>query len=432
MTKYLTCSRTEQLYYKESVMKKLTFFAVLLILASTMIFASGSQAAASGGKTEITVQVGSWWSEKIAGMKVDFEREYPQYTVRFEALPINGYFDNAAVAILAGTAPDVLDIDVTQISSFAGRNLLKDITQLVGSRVRPQDYLQSAWTSSQYEGKLYGFPSRGSGGVLYYNMTMFDEAGVPYPGDNLTYDEFLAIAMRITVPGEKYGASIAADPSDPSNVFSTFCPVLWAYKGDFLSPDGKRCLMNTPEAIQAITFWSELLTRYRVVPEGSVNFTSTRDVVPLFEQNRVAMMIHGTGGIEAFGDNPNVRFGLTQVPGGISRAGGWTLAIPVSVPDSRVNAAVDYILWYSRADVQSKHSPIEPSSIAAWDLGPPWNIPMYKQLMISSNNGKLLPSVAGWGEASRIVITELQNVLLGRKTPQQAGNDMVTQINPYL
>jgi ABC-type glycerol-3-phosphate transport system substrate-binding protein len=52
--------------------------------------------------------------------------------------------------------------------------------------------------------------------------------------------------------------------------------------------------------------------------------------------------------------------------------------------------------------------------------------------MIAANNGTTLPTVGAWGEASKIIITELQNVLLQKKTPQQGADDMVAQINPLL
>ena len=412
-------------------MKKLSLFLVLLMLASTMVFASGSRAQADG-RTEISLQFGNWWEHKAPGLVEEFERTFPQYRLNVILLPIAGYFDNAAVAILGGTAPDILDIDVTQVSSFASRSLFRDITTLFQGRVNPADFITSAWESSHFNGRMYGFPNRGTGGVMYYNMNIFDRFNEPYPRDDWTPEEFLAIAQRLTIPGEVYGASIAADPSDPMNVFTTFSPFLWAFGADYLSPDNRTVTLNTPAAVRALTFWSELYTRHRVVPEGSVSFTSTRDIAPLFEQDRVAMMIHGLGGIQQFGNNPNVRFGMVQVPGGFSRAGGWTFAVPVSTPENKIPAVVDFLLWYAQPEIQSRHSEIEPSNIAAWAIAPPWNSEMYQAFVVAANNGKTLPAIGGWGEAQRIIITELQNILLGNKTPQQAGDDMVRLITPHL
>jgi multiple sugar transport system substrate-binding protein len=185
-------------------MKKALFFIVLFGVTAAMIFAGGgSDAKAGGGKTELTLWFGSWWEEKSPGIKADFEAAYPQYTLTIENLPIAGYFDNAAVSILAGSSPDILDLDVTQVSSFANRNLLTDITQSVGSKLKAGDFVKASWNSSFYNDKMYGMPSRGSGDGYYYNKTMFDEAGVPYPKAGWDFNDFLEISKKNTVPGQK-------------------------------------------------------------------------------------------------------------------------------------------------------------------------------------------------------------------------------------
>ena len=47
-----------------------------------------------------------------------------------------------------------------------------------------------------YDGSVYGFPRDISVEVLYYNKDIFDEAGVAYPDDTWTWDDFLAAAER--------------------------------------------------------------------------------------------------------------------------------------------------------------------------------------------------------------------------------------------
>ena len=44
------------------------------------------------------------------------------------------------------------------------------------------------------------------------------------------------------------------------------------------------------DAVKAITFWSDLYLKYKVAPEGTPNFTTTRDIQPLFEANKVGLL----------------------------------------------------------------------------------------------------------------------------------------------
>jgi multiple sugar transport system substrate-binding protein len=334
------------------------------------------------------------------------------------------------VSILSGSPPDILDLDVAQISSFASRDLLVDLTSTVGAKLRSTDFTKTSWDGSLFNNKLYGMPSRAFGLIYYYNKNMFDEAKVPYPTDDWTMNDLLAMAQKITIPGKQYGVGISADASDPSNVFSSFAPFLWGYGGDFLSPDNKKCVLNTREAVAAITFWTELYTKHKVVPEGSLNYTVSRDVVPLFDQNQVAMLPFNIQGAETFNKNPNLRWDLVPCPGGKGRGGGWTMTIPTTAAHPK--EAQDFLLWFARADVQAKVCIVEPSNKAAWDLAAPWNTAQYKKVLTAADNGRLFPTVSNWAEIQKIIITELQLILQQRKTPQQGADSIVSQVNAIL
>jgi multiple sugar transport system substrate-binding protein len=411
-------------------MKRVIMIVLILAMGVSIITCRKNDQQASGGKIELSIWMGSWWEEKAPGIKADFEAEFPQYTLKIDCLPINGYFDNAAVAILAGNPPDILDINTSMISTFASRGLLTDVTESVGSKLNRSDFVNCSWDTSLYEGKLYGSPNRGYGDIMYYNKTMFDEAGVAYPTDNWNYDDMLEMATKITVPGQKYGLGIAADASNPGNVWASFAPVLWYYGSDFLSADNKKCLLNTPEAVAAITWWTELYTKHKVVPDGIMNYTVSRDIIPLVAQNQVAMTVFNFDGINLFSKTPGMKWGVVQVPKGLSSCGAWTLTIPVSAVHKE--AAVDYLLWYARPEVQSKHNVIEPANIAAWEMGPPWNQPEAKELQKAGITGKTFPTIGNWAEVETIIITELQQILEQRKTPQQGADAMVARIDPLL
>ena len=48
-----------------------------------------------------------------------------------------------------------------------------------------------------YQGEYYAVPTRSTCWVLYYNKELFDEAGIPYPGE-MTWEEYLALAEQMT------------------------------------------------------------------------------------------------------------------------------------------------------------------------------------------------------------------------------------------
>ncbi len=386
--------------------------------------------AASGEKTELTLWMGSWWEAVAPTIKEDFEKEHPEYTLTIDCLPINGYFDNAATSILSGDPPDILDIDVTQVSSFGAKGLLTDLTDNLGKDLNKDEFMAPQWKASTYDGKLYGIPSRASGGVYFYNKDMFDKAGVEYPADDWDYDMMLKMAQEITGDGV-YGIGISGDPSDQGNFFTVFAPMLWYFGGDFLNEDYTKCTMDTPEAIQAITYWSELYTKYKVCPEGTLNYTIARDIIPMLNQGQVAMLASGTGALATFDKNPDLHYGIAQYPGGLNRAGGWTLVIPST--SEKTEGAQEFIKWFSQEEVQAKVCiATEPSLIKAWELSEVWNTEQNQNFKKAANSGKMLPAVGNWGECAKIIMTELQKVLQQQQTPDEGGAAITAQIDAIL
>jgi multiple sugar transport system substrate-binding protein len=50
---------------------------------------------------------------------------------------------------------------------------------------------------ARYKGNYYAYPLRATLGGLFYNKDMFDEAGIPYPTPDWTFDEYLKIARSL-------------------------------------------------------------------------------------------------------------------------------------------------------------------------------------------------------------------------------------------
>ena len=65
----------------------------------------------------------------------------------------------------------------------------------------------------KYQGLTYGLPYKKTANVLYYNCDLFDEAGVGYPGNNMTWEEFRWLAYRMTDARKRqYGAYLHTWP----------------------------------------------------------------------------------------------------------------------------------------------------------------------------------------------------------------------------
>ncbi|MEM4311574.1 MAG: sugar ABC transporter substrate-binding protein [Nitrososphaerales archaeon] len=132
------------------------------------------------------------------------------------------------------------------------------------------------------DGYIYGFPYHDGPVMFYYRKDLFEEKKNKEEfkrkyGKALkppkTWSEFLNIAQFFTKREEGfYGAVVGAKPDGHNNIYD-FMINLWTRGGSFFD-DKMKPIFNSKEGVEALQFYSDLIRKYRVVPEESVKFSA--------------------------------------------------------------------------------------------------------------------------------------------------------------
>ncbi|TNJ61360.1 carbohydrate ABC transporter substrate-binding protein [Paenibacillus hemerocallicola] len=80
-------------------------------------------------------------------------------------------------------------------------NLMFDMTELARKHNIDLSQLEPTAVNSikeAFDGKLYGIPVTLNSLLVFYNKTIFDQFGVPYPKDGLTWEDTFELAKRMT------------------------------------------------------------------------------------------------------------------------------------------------------------------------------------------------------------------------------------------
>ncbi len=390
--------------------------------------AGQTEAPNSEAPQDLTIWMGSWWEDQIPVIVETYKKENPNVNLTIEALPVDGYVDKAVTTILGGGGPDILAVDMSQMGTLIDKNLLSSWNESIGD-MDLSDFagiIDACKRGDMY----YGLPYRTSASIMFYNKTMFDEAGVPYPEEGWTYEDMLEIARKLTIPGQQYGVGIAASNADPSNVFTCLTPIIWACGADYLNEDETECILNTPEAIEAVGYFTGLYTTEKVVPEGSINYTLTKDVMPLFIENKVAMMMGGDHNAVEFDTKyPDLDYGYCVPPKAPALAGGWCFTVPVTAKNPE--AAYEFAKWFLQPGVLGELTIRIPAWLKATEYGV-WNSPLYQTVLKSAMDGRLSPQTPVWTDMQKVIIVEIQNIMQGTKTVEQGCEDMTRQCNSLL
>jgi ABC-type glycerol-3-phosphate transport system substrate-binding protein len=182
------------------------------------------------GETIITIGVPSWMVDVFRHeLFIPFEEQHPGVKVVTVPIGNDTYFQSAAYdldkhlesAQKYASYADVVygaNYNISVEATRAGYFL--DLAPLINgdSSFDSDDFLPKVWQSVQWDGGVWFIPASASVQLLVYDVKAFDKAGVPYPDEKWTLDDFERAAPSLTtydkdgavdVPGmQLYGAGL--------------------------------------------------------------------------------------------------------------------------------------------------------------------------------------------------------------------------------
>lgn len=230
----------------------------LAALAATLWL--GTQAARA--ETEITYQLWGSPQEAEVWQKVAaaFEAQHPDIKVKVEVNDWDSYWEKIRVLMAGGTPPDVFAMDAPLYPDWQSRGVLLNLQPYIDAEPGLLDDVYPI-TLEAYQTKdgYFGLPRDFQTIVLFYNKDMFDAAGVAYPNDGWTYDDFRKAAKALTRDTNGDGTidqwGFWAEVLDPEPYWG---PVVWSYGGDIVDVATGKTLIGGDKAMDAWHFISDM------------------------------------------------------------------------------------------------------------------------------------------------------------------------------
>lgn len=411
-------------------MKKKKWLGIALSAALVL----GSLAACSGSKETSKSDGGktqkiTYWAPfsgadgpRMKNIVENYNKSQSKYNVDFQIIPQNDYYKTVDLAFSGQkNSPDVLIMHTDQLKNYADKNLLKDLGDTIAKTgVKEGDYSETAWKAGDINGKHYSIPLDIHPLILYYNKDLFKAAGLDPEKAPANREEFLSYAQKLTVPSKKqYGFVV---PTLWPNQF--IFPTILFQNGGELMKDGKPNY-NSPEAVEALTFYQDLIQKYKVSPAN----VQQDGEVTLFLQGKNAMHLNGPWMMEQW-DKAGINYGVAAVPQlGTKQqavyANGHNFVIPASVTDTKkLDGITDFLKFVAKNTMEWAKSGQAPASKAIYENSEEFK-KMKQQPIVASEfeYAKFAPVIANWGQLSEPLWSEINLALLGKKDPQKALDD---------
>lgn len=290
-------------------MKGKKLIAVLLVAVMTLTLFAGCGSSDdskenSDGKKKITICT---WNEPNQDDALNMYKKCEEalgVELEVTVIPESDY--SSKLNQMVATDDDSIDIYIIwecDIANFVAANgILPMDDYLAKSNINTDDFIDAVGILSDGLGGTYGLPWCAATEIMYYNQDMFDQAGIEYPSNDWSYEDFLEAAKKLT---QKDGDTTSVYGCDLPNVQTWWAGIGGAGDQVYDPATGKLVIGEGAEAF--IKDCADMVSE-GVMPEPS------SDTADLFASGKAAMSWAGSWNIATYGDGLGFNWDIATIP----------------------------------------------------------------------------------------------------------------------
>lgn len=294
-----------------------------MVALALPLAASGAAGQASH---HVTFQVGGDPEELAAYQTlVDaFEAQNPDVDVAIVHIPDEDeYLQRLTTDLAAGTPSDIVLLNYRKYAYYAARDALEPLAPYLRSstRIGEADFVEQALAPFRWQGQLTCIPQNFSSLVVYYDKDLFDAAGLPYPSDDWTWDDFVDTATALTLDTDgdgtidQYGVGLQVSAY-------RLASFLWQNGGDMVVMGDQGLPIGlawgTPASRDAIEWFVGLQTAHHVAPDAVAEAAESSQ--SRFLNGRLAMFLDSRRHTTTFRTITDFDWDVAALPVGEQRA----------------------------------------------------------------------------------------------------------------
>jgi multiple sugar transport system substrate-binding protein len=279
-----------------------------------------------------------------------FMKEHPEIKVETWNEPWDNYFTKIQALWASGDPKLVPDIAfLWPTPAYAAQGVLENLDSYIqSSGYNLDDYWPGLLESAKYNSSVYGLPRDIEANVLYYNKDLFDKAGVKYPDENWTWDDFLAAAEKLTVKDSSGKVTQYALGAEGGKWYKWLNQNGGAVLDDYRNPSV--CKLSDPKSVEGVKFFADLMGKGYAMRPADLN--QAGGDAGAFQSGLAAMILQNTSRVSGFNQaKMNYDVAVPPIPKGGQRwnaAGGaaWVM----SAKSDNKDAAWTFLQWLQSSD----------------------------------------------------------------------------------
>ncbi len=382
-------------------------------------------------------------------MYADFQEKHPDITLDL-ITPVGsaGYLEKLITLWAVGQPPDVWDHGGF-VASYIEKGWLLDLAPFIQREPDlGKDFFPGAWRAYQQGGHVWGMPHVSMSSLIWYNVDLFEQAGLPllpvdWDDPSWTWDAMVDYAKRLTrlTPDgrfERAGVSVGLGGGIESPVYSNLWGGDWFDEQTHRTGESHVSTIASPENIKAYEKVVDLIQNYGGNVAGGYAGGKVGMAV------RTPLNIAATARQDAF----FCRWGFAPMPAGTHRAAAlytdpWMISSQTKHPEeawlfikymTSVEVMKNYTAFGFGLAPVARRSAIKGYIDRLVDASDAQN---FNQILSVLSGGQVYGrevydhTIAGWADIWRVTREEFPLMVQGTKSVQAAllqAHDAITAI----
>jgi len=358
-----------------------------------------------------------------------YQKNNPNVKINLIGIPWTTDGDTKLEAALAAkTDINLFRVTSVNLPRYAKQGVLSEITPFL-SDADKADFYPSGFQVATVDGKVWAWPLWVTAISNFANTDIFKERGVDLPtmAKPWTWDQFVDACKKLTYK-KADGTQVYGFQASSAWGANEYLPLMYIDGGRIISEDGKKFVQNQPNGVSALQKIADLALVHKCTPPdfGTVDQVGAR--TQFKDRQTVAILMSTPGFVPDLETN---KFPLAVVPpptgatGKLVTNGAFGLYTVVKVDDQdKLKAAHDFAKYLTGSQVAK--------DIAGWQQAP--GLRRSNTGYATTPNRDVIAKLVEFGVYEAPVATSaelgnnygaaLQAIILGKKTPKQAMDDI--------
>lgn len=267
-----------------------------------------------------------------------FNESQTEIEATFEQVASDAYREKMLTAIASGQSADVMEVSSYWMPEFMSKKLLNDLDPFMANdpNLNKDKWLPNVFMDNLHiwEGVTYGLPSGDSPKVIWWNLDLFEDAGVKTPLEYeqegaWNWENFHNTVLQLT-KGEgatkQYGYQTWMGRADTDDVMRSF-------GGGWTDQEVTTVTATQPESIEGLQFLLDIYLKDKAAPLAQ-ELEAMGGGQQMFMTNRLAMFMSGIWEVYGLRQAEGLRYDVAPMPEGPAGRfmfnGANALTIPVS------------------------------------------------------------------------------------------------------